>query len=40
MKLTQISGEDMYYGFVSGANEVIKQKLELNRINSSLKEFS
>lgn len=33
MNFTQINGEKMYYGFVSGANEVIKQKLELNRIN-------
>ncbi|OLS03042.1 DAK2 domain-containing protein [Tissierella creatinophila] len=33
MKFTQINGENIYYGFVSGANEVIKQKLELNRIN-------
>lgn len=28
-----INGENIYYGFISGANEVIKQKLELNRIN-------
>lgn len=33
MELTRIDGEKIYYGFVSGANEVIKQKLELNRIN-------
>nr|WP_300005001.1 DegV family protein [Tissierella sp.] len=33
MNITKINGEKIYYGFVSGANEVIKQKLELNRIN-------
>lgn len=33
MNFTRINGENMYYGFVAGANEVIKQKLELNRIN-------
>ena len=33
MEYTKINGESIYYGFVSGANEVIKQKLELNRIN-------
>lgn len=33
MKLKLLSGENMYYGFISGANEVIKQKIELNRIN-------
>ncbi|NLC33254.1 MAG: hypothetical protein GX781_08155, partial [Clostridiales bacterium] len=33
MELALLSGENMYYGFISGANEVIKQKLDLNRIN-------
>lgn len=33
MEITKINSEKMYYGFVSGANEVIKQKLDLNRIN-------
>ncbi len=33
MKLKLLSGEKIYYGFISGANEVIKQKIELNRIN-------
>lgn len=33
MKLKLLSGESIYYGFLSGANEVIKQKLDLNRIN-------
>lgn len=33
MENTIINGENIYYGFISGANEVIKQKLELNRIN-------
>lgn len=28
-----MNGENIYYGFLSGANEVIKQKEELNRIN-------
>ncbi len=30
---TKIDSENMYYGFISGANEVIKEKIELNRIN-------
>lgn len=33
MESKLLSGENMYYGFLSGANEVIKQKIELNRIN-------
>ncbi len=33
MKLELMTGEEMYYGFLAGANEVIKQKLDLNRIN-------
>ena len=33
MNTEKMTGKDMYYGFVSGANEVIKQKLDLNRIN-------
>lgn len=33
MNTKLLTGENMYYGFVSGANEVIKQKLELNKIN-------
>lgn len=33
MQSKLLSGETMYYGFLSGANEVIKQKQELNRIN-------
>ena len=33
MELTLLSGETLYYGFLSGANEIIKQKLDLNRIN-------
>ncbi len=30
---TKIDSENIYYGFISGANEVIKEKIELNRIN-------
>ncbi len=33
MKLEIMTGEKMYHGFLAGANEVIKQKLDLNRIN-------
>ena len=33
MVLTELTGENMYYAFLSGALEVIKQKTELNRIN-------
>lgn len=33
MKLEKMNGENIYYGFVAGAHEVIKQKKELNRIN-------
>ncbi|MGM0397050.1 MAG: DAK2 domain-containing protein [Bacillota bacterium] len=33
MTINKLNGEDMYYAFLSGANEVIKQKYELNRIN-------
>lgn len=29
----EMDSEDIYYSFISGANEVIKEKLELNRIN-------
>lgn len=32
-KMQQINSEEIYYGFIAGANEVIKEKLELNRIN-------
>ncbi len=32
-EITKIGGEDIYQAFISGANEVIKEKLELNRIN-------
>lgn len=30
---TKINGRDIYQAFISGANEVIKEKIELNRIN-------
>lgn len=33
MELVKMNGESIYYGFISGANEVIRQKKELNRIN-------
>ncbi|MDY0236138.1 MAG: DegV family protein [Gudongella sp.] len=33
MVLTELTGENMYHAFLSGALEVIKQKAELNRIN-------
>lgn len=33
MKLEKMNSENIYYGFVSGAHEVIKQRKELNRIN-------
>ncbi|WP_422486921.1 DAK2 domain-containing protein [Gudongella sp. DL1XJH-153] len=33
MTMNKLNGEDLYYAFLSGANEVIKQKYELNRIN-------
>lgn len=33
MNFTKINSENIYYGFLSGANEVIKQKIELNKIN-------
>ncbi len=33
MGMHSISNENMYYGFISGANAVINQKKELNRIN-------
>lgn len=33
MILQKMTGENIYYGFLAGANEVIKQKQELNRIN-------
>ncbi len=33
MNIKSMSSEGLYYGFVSGANEVIKQKLDLNKIN-------
>ena len=32
-KIKEMNSEDIYYSFISGANEVIKEKLELNRIN-------
>lgn len=32
-KKQQISSKEIYYGFIAGANEVIREKLELNRIN-------
>lgn len=31
--LTKINGQTIYQAFISGANEVIKEKIELNRIN-------
>lgn len=33
LKSKEMNSEDIYYSFISGANEVIKEKLELNRIN-------
>ncbi len=33
MKLEKMNSENIYYGFVAGAHEVIKQRKELNRIN-------
>ena len=33
MNLEKMTSENLYYGFLSGANEVIKQKLDLNKIN-------
>lgn len=33
MTIKQMTGENIYHAFLSGANEVIKQKKELNRIN-------
>ncbi len=33
MTISRLNGEALYYAFLSGANEVIKQKYELNRIN-------
>ncbi|MCR3955610.1 MAG: DegV family EDD domain-containing protein [Gudongella sp.] len=33
MTINRLNGEALYYAFLSGANEVIKQKYELNRIN-------
>lgn len=33
MVLTELTGENMYHAFLSGALEVIQQKAELNRIN-------
>ena len=33
MVLTELTGENIYHAFLSGALEVIKQKTELNRIN-------
>lgn len=33
MVLTELTGENMYHAFLSGALEVIEQKAELNRIN-------
>ena len=33
MKAENMTSENLYSGFLAGANEVIKQKLELNKIN-------
>lgn len=33
IKNQEMNSEEIYYGFIAGANEVIKEKLELNRIN-------
>lgn len=33
IKGKELTNEEIYYSFISGANEVIKEKLELNRIN-------
>ena len=33
IKMNALNNEDIYYSFISGANKVIKEKLELNRIN-------
>lgn len=33
MKLNYIDGENLYYAFIAGANEVIKEKKILNKIN-------
>lgn len=32
-EMTKINGQNIYQAFISGANEVIKEKIELNRIN-------
>lgn len=32
-EITKINGRNIYQAFISGANEVIKEKIELNRIN-------
>lgn len=32
-EMTKIDGRDIYQAFISGANEVIKERIELNRIN-------
>ncbi|MDN6162403.1 MAG: DAK2 domain-containing protein, partial [Atopostipes sp.] len=33
IKDNEMNSEEIYYSFISGANEVIKEKMELNRIN-------